>query len=41
MYADGGVGYFVAGNTAEISAHDASQGIDKIIFSPSNNKVAR
>jgi CubicO group peptidase (beta-lactamase class C family) len=41
MYVDEGVAYFVAGNTAEISAHDASAGIAKVIFSPSNNKAAR
>jgi hypothetical protein len=41
MYVDEGVAYFVAGNTAEITAHAASQGIAKIIFSPSTNKAAQ
>lgn len=40
MYADEGVAYFVAGNVAEISAHDASEGIAKIIFTPPSNKAA-
>lgn len=41
MYVDEGVAYFIAGNTAEISGHDASDGIAKLIFSPSNNKATR
>jgi CubicO group peptidase (beta-lactamase class C family) len=40
MYADEGVAYFVAGNVAEISGHDASEGIAKIIFTPPSKQAA-
>lgn len=41
MYVDEGVAYFIAGNVAEHSALDASDGIAKIIFSPSSKEAAR
>jgi CubicO group peptidase (beta-lactamase class C family) len=41
MYVDEGVAYFVAGNVAEHSAHDASGGMAKIIFARPDGKAAR
>ena len=41
MYVEEGVAYFIAGNVAGHSAHDASSGMAKIIFARPDTKAAR